>query len=60
MSTLHAAIRRTSTRRGLTLPTGLTSPSSMTRNSFAWSAGDVFWISSRKIVPPSAIWNSPG
>ena len=50
---------RVSTVRGRFSPTGRTSPSCSTRRSFAWSAGLVSEISSRKSVPPLATSKRP-
>jgi hypothetical protein len=54
-----AATTRTSTATLRALPTGRTSPSCSTRSSLTCSASGMSPISSRKIVPPSAAWNSP-
>ena len=59
MSLFVAAITRTSSKRGLLLPTRLNPPLSITRRSLTWASKGSSPISSRNSVPPSAASNLP-
>ena len=58
---LVQAMNRTFTTASVvSLPTRLTTPSWITRNSFAWMGLDISVSSSRNSVPPFAVSSRPG
>ena len=59
-SRLVAAMKRTSSGRGLSPPTRSTTRSSMTRSSLTWIEWGSSPTSSRNTVPPSAVSSRPG
>src|SRR5207244_350392 len=56
---LVAAITCTSTRRCVVAPIRRTAFSSITFRNFDWSDGEMWPISSRRMVPPCAVSNRP-